>query len=115
MIFEVQALSYDEVVNLLSTALYGSPWFMVDNTTTEYKESIGDTIEDKLAHILFIDKEVIIVDIEENESYKLTFKDLLNGLSLYISHGGSADIDEYDWCNADCVLQYALFGEVIYG
>ena len=115
MIIKVKSLEYDEAVNLLSTALYGSPWFMVDNTTKEYKESDGDTIEDKLVHMLYKGQEVIIIDTEEDKSYKLTSEKLLKGLSEFIRHGGSADIDDYDWCDADSVLQYALFGDVIYG
>lgn len=46
------SLIKEEIAYLLSTALYGSPWLEVDNSTEEYKQAKGDTIEEKLADML---------------------------------------------------------------
>ena len=110
----VTDLTREDVVNILSTALYGSYFFQVDNTTKNYKEAKGECIEDKLADCLMNKKEVIINDVEEDESYTLTLHKLKMGVTKYINDGGNANIDDWDYNDADCVLQIALFGEVIY-
>ena len=64
-------------------------------------------------------------DAEDDAVYELTRDKLLNGIKLAYEKGGYS---EYNWCNgieldcceidaavADCIIQYALFGDVIYG
>ena len=117
MKFEVKIinLSKEEITNLLSTALYGSPWWKVDNSTDEYKKAHGDTIEETLADILLKGQKVILIDMEEDEPYELTLDKLYNGLEMFIKNGGSINIEDYDLEEADSVLQYAVLGDVIWG
>lgn len=64
-------------------------------------------------------------DREEDEVYELTREKLLNGIKLAYDYDCYHD---YEWCDghsldccqidadvADCIVQYALFGDVIYG
>ena len=64
-------------------------------------------------------------DAEEDEVYELTLEKFLNGIELAIQHNYFA---EYGWCNgneldtcqvdaevADCIIQLALFDDVIFG
>ena len=113
--FKVTDLSKEEIVDLLSTALYGSPWWKVDNSTEEYKQADGDTIEEKLADMLLKDQSVYLIDMEEDTPYELTLDKLCKGIGLFIKNGGSTDIDDYDLVDADSVLQYAIFDEIIWG
>ena len=108
-------LSKEEIVDLLSTALYGSPWWEVDNSTEEYNQAKGDTIEEKLADMLLKDQSVYLIDMEEDTPYELTLDKLCKGIGLFIKNGGNTDIDDYDLVDADSVLQYAIFEEVIWG
>lgn len=39
----------------------------------------------------------------------------LNGWKKYAEDHNADDFDEYDGISADCIMQYAIFGEVIYG
>ena len=65
-----------------------------------------------------------LYDIENGEKYWLDREEFLNGFKLWVENGG----DQYgavqghkvDCCNidagcADAIIQYALFGEVMYG
>lgn len=110
----IKELEREEIVNLLSSALYGSPWWEVDNTTEEYKKAKGDTIDDKLADMLLKGQKVILIDMEEDTPYELTLDKLYKGLELFIKNGGSIDIDDYDLVEADSVIQYAIFNDVIW-
>ena len=63
-----------------------------------------------------------IYDAEEDASYELTLDKFLTGLSLYLAHSydevvydGWVDAGNIDAIGADRIVQYALFGEVIYG
>jgi len=49
------------------------------------------------------------------ELWELTLKDLLKGFYLNRDHRKECDIDCMDGTSYDCILQYALFGEIIYG
>ena len=104
----------EEIVDLLSTALYGNPRLGVDNSTEEYKQADGDTIEEKLADMLLKDQSVYLIDMEEDTPYELTLDKLCKGLELFIQNGGSTNIEDYDLIDADSVLQYAIFGEIIW-
>ena len=66
-----------------------------------------------------------LYDSVEDEVYELTLADVLKGIQLAIQEGYYAD---YGWCDgetldtcqvdadvADCIIQFALFDEVVYG
>ena len=77
--------------------------------------------------------ELVLHDAEENKSYTLSKEKFIEGLKKYIAAGNTGCIDReknrigvytgklnMDPCNidagaADCIIQYALFGDVIYG
>ena len=112
---KITDLSKEEIVDLLSTALYGNQILGVDNSTEEYNQAKGDTIEEKLAYMLLKGQRVYLIDMNENEVLDLTLDMIYKGLELFIQNGGSSNIEDYDLIDADSVLQYALFGEIIWG
>ena len=77
--------------------------------------------------------ELVLYDTEENKSYTLSKEMFIEGLKKYIAAGNTDCIDRetngigvytgklnIDPCNidagaADCIIQYALFGDVVYG
>ena len=68
---------------------------------------------------------LVIHDIEDpDEKWELTLEKFLNGFKLWVEDGGdqygAVQGSEVDCCNidagcADAIIQYALFGEVMYG
>ena len=71
--------------------------------------------EDVLAEILEHGGKLTVYDREEDKDHDLTMEKLLNGWKKYIEEYNTYDFDEYDAISADCILQHAIFGEVIYG
>ena len=54
-------------------------------------------------------------DDENSETYTFDLSDLLKGLEKYIEDVGHFDIDECDAEVADMIIQYTVFGELVYG
>ena len=124
----VTDLTPDDVVNILSCEHGGFDyWADLLPGRKQYmdaKEELAseadadpDRIcwEDVLAQIILHHDGLVVVDIEEDRKHLLTRDKLLRGIAQYINNGGDADPDDWDAISADCIMQYAIFGEVIYG
>ncbi len=67
---------------------------------------------------------LVLHDAESNDKWSLTRHDLLQGLRSWfmngmdVDHGisdGRFDSSVVDSVQADCIIQYALFGKVVFG
>ena len=63
-----------------------------------------------------------LYDSESDEVYELTRNKFLAGLRRYIENcchitfdNGGIDTSDIDAVDADCIIQYAIFGDIIYG
>lgn len=131
----VTELTHEELVNLLSTALYGSSWFGASYDKNIYKtleKTEGDCFEDALADMLLNKQKITITDYYaegekyskkfvrfdgEDAEYEITLKDILNTAS---TKSGFKLVEEVldgdgDFWTADAFLQRVVFGEEIYG
>lgn len=136
---EIKVLSFthDDLVNLLSTALYGSSWFYAEYDRTIYntlKKTNGDCFEDKLADMLLAGHKITIVDMdaegveysnkcvridEEDESavYEVKLEDFLQTASTKDGYNLVTEVlsGDGDYWTADAFLQRVVFGEEVYG
>lgn len=65
---------------------------------------------------------LILHDAESNDKWELTLEKFLAGVKMYVENGGAGcvcddgiDPCEIDGCAADSIVQYALFGELVFG
>lgn len=66
--------------------------------------------------LLLAGKSITIVEEEENEEYELTLEKLLNGIQRNATHRPQdSDLENADAITYDCIVQYALFNDVVYG
>lgn len=124
--FEIQELTHTELSDFLSTALYGSFWASAgydesDKESVEIQSEYDEPcFEDILASLLLGGKTITIIDDEEEKEYKLDLKTLLNGFNKvaksedYRHHVWNFITENYDYNDADIVLQFAIFGEETY-
>lgn len=134
---KVTELNHDDLVDLLSTALYGSSWFEASYDKNKYnaiKEKHGECFEDALADMLIAGHKISITDLEaEGEKYSNKFVrfegkhesavyevDLKDFLKVASTKRGYQLVDEVlsgegDYWTADAFLQRVVFGEEIYG
>lgn len=132
---KVTSFTHEELVNLLSTALYGSTWFEADYDSKIYKslkEKNGDCFEDALADMLLAGHKITITDYEaEGEShskkcvgfdgdaavYEVNLKDFLRTASTKTGYKLVEEVLEGDgdYYTGDAFLQRVVFGEEVYG
>ena len=71
--------------------------------------------EDVLAEIMEAGGKLTVYDREEDKDHELTMEKLLNGWKKYVEDRDADEFIEYDGDSADCIMQYAIFGDIIYG
>lgn len=132
----VTEINHEELVDLLSTALYDSSWFGADYDRDTYKKlenTTGECFEDKMADMLLAGHQITIIDYEaEGESYsnkcakitadgdavyKVGLEDFLKVASTKRGFQLLSDVLDGtgDYWTADAFLQRVVFGEEIYG
>jgi len=104
----------------------GTPyWAYIWNNTEEFKKledkdlAVSEEIWEIISNggtVEFSDVEEVDEDEKEAKRYPLTMKRLLDGIVQNMNERPhDCDLENYDATTADCILQYALFGEVIFG
>ena len=134
---KVTNIEHEELVDLLSTALYGSTWFDASYDKKVYEsltKKTGECFEDKLADMLLNGHKIAIIDLEaDGESYSKNFVrfegryqnavyevKLDDFLKVASTKKGFKLLEEVlsgegDFYTADAFLQRVVFGEEIYG
>lgn len=112
----------EDIENIIVTSFEGGSdyWMGLDNSTPEWKDKPEDEPNSTWAtKILLEGGTVIVYDIEDGtdtEVWSLTLVKLLNGISLnYLLRPHDPSMAYGDAITADCIVQYALFKEVVYG
>ena len=85
-------------------------------------EVVGEYLGEYASEQISKGGELRLYDCGSDEVYTLTLDKFLRGLATYISSccgfvvkNGCLDLGTIDAEGADCIVQYALFGDVIYG
>lgn len=112
-------VEYDNEVidDIMATALEGGITYWCDNA-----EVVGDYLGEFASEQISRGGTLKLHDSEEHKTYELALDKFLVGLAKVVSERGldvlyhgkiePANIDAED---ADAIIQYAIFGEVVYG
>ena len=91
-------------------------WAGIDNSN--WNKPAGLSLSQYAAELILTGKEVKFYDIEENgedEDWILTLDKLLKGIALNeVERPFDCDLSDYDSSTVDCIIQFALFGEIVY-
>ena len=96
-------------------------WAILHNDTDEFEKYYNETelaTSEIVGEILLKGGSVKITDIEEGEEpkYDLTLDRLIIGIQKNAEERPyDCDLDNYDAITCDCIIQYAIFDEVIFG
>ena len=116
--------SDDELVDIISAAVYDiGYWAMINNDTDIWNvisESMDDdaTFEDVFYAILKSGNVVQLIDNEygSDDVWDMTLDKLLNGIKLAIQKGyWNGKLDDIDGEVGDIIFQYGLFSDIVYG
>ena len=139
----ITEITHDDIVNLLSTGLYGSQFLGVDYSMEDYRKIPNpdeyNYIEDKCAKLLFNGKSIVIYDMyaedeedfygklhhswdSDNETmdYTITLSDIKKGIEKAINSGGydakcAFDLINDDACNLDLTEAENLLQIITFG
>lgn len=122
----------EQLDDIMCAALEGGITYWCDEAKV-----VGDYLGEYVHEQIACGGQLILSDSEEGKTYELNKEKLLKGLELYLTNGGDAetasreivdtaevavptyeytiDTCEVDAAVADEIVQYALFGDVIYG
>ena len=100
MEIEIKHLTKDDIITILNKA-FELPWYIENNAIDIVDELLDFDI-------------VSIYDSENDKVYKIDLDELYKGIELFINNGGSTNISSYDIGDCDCILQYAMFGKLLY-
>lgn len=114
---EMTVTPYD-IENIIITAIEGGIgyWACLLNDEIEFDNQPDDIpVSQYATELLLLGKTIKFVDTEEfSEIWELTLEKLLLGIKLSMEDE-PFDLNDLDTEQSDCIVQYALFGELIYG
>ena len=112
-------LNEKDVDDIMDTAFYGITYWCGN------AEVVGEYLGEFASEQISRGGTIKLHDYEEDEIYELNIEKFINGFKLWIQNGddeygalnadGTVDTSEIDAIMADMIIQYAIFGEVIYG
>lgn len=103
--------------DIMATALEGGITYWCNNA-----EVVGEYLGEYASEQISRGGVLKLHDSEEDKTYELTLDKFLDGLAKVISergldvlYEGKVDASSIDAEDADAIIQYAIFGEVVYG
>lgn len=116
---ETAMLSKQDIDDIMCSALEGGITYWCDNAEVVEDEYYGEWAHEQISR----GGSIRIHDFEEGESYILTLDDFIKGVTLALEDGygedwienGAIDAGQIDAVAADVIVQFAIFGEVVYG
>lgn len=127
------SIDRDDVCNLLTMEAGGFDyWAEIDYKEADYLKAKDEMhlkhipsyfsderycYEEVLAYMICdTDYKVWVYDFEEDKRYRLTKTRIENGFTLNAEkRPQDSNLEEGDSTTGDCILQYAIFGDIIYG
>lgn len=121
--FEVKSyVTGNDIESIIIDGIEGGTnyWALIDNGTEEFEKfkDIRIPLSQKIVEIIFNGGEVIITDMEEGEEAKhtLSLESILKGISMNMERRPhDCDLQNMDATTVDCIIQYAIFDDVIFG
>lgn len=100
MEIEVKNLKKEDIITILNKA-FELPWWNENNAI--------DIVDELLEFDI-----VSIYNSENGKVYKIDLDELYTGIELYINNDGKTNISSYDIVDCDKILQYTIFGKLLY-
>lgn len=110
-------LTQQDIDDIMVAALEGgiNYWCRKAEVVGEY---LGEYASDQISR----GGSLILHDAESSDKWELTLEKFLSGVKLYFEDGchvqvedNCIDAGDIDANDADCIVQFALFGEVVFG
>lgn len=109
----------EDINDLMVTALEGGINYWCRKAIIDYvPEDQRDNVQ-YTSDAIGYDGSLILYDAESDDKYLLNQEKFLEGIKMAMEHFGYSSFedlfDNHDAETADCIVQFALFGEIVYG
>lgn len=101
-----------QLADLIDQGLRGASTYWLGEVEQDDPTLTAKTIGEGIAFAKWPTK---IYDVEEEKWHRLSLGKIQKGLAGYMKEYQKLDIEEYDMYDAERVIQYAIFGKVVYG
>ncbi len=114
-------LTQQDIDDIMVGALEGGITYWCSSAEVVGGEYLGEYASDQISR----GGSLMLYDAESSDKWELTLEKFLNGVKLWLQNGddryhalqkdGTLDTGEIDGEMADLIVQYALFGELVFG
>ena len=114
-------LTKEDIDDIMCSALEGGICYWASKAEVVEEKRCGDWGHEQIAR----GGALILHDAESSDKWELNLEKFLNGVKLWLQNGddwygalqcdGTLDTGEIDADMADMIIQYASFGEVVFG
>jgi hypothetical protein len=112
-------ITESDIENIVVTAFEGgcNYWMGLIRTKEWEDKPKNEPLGTWATKLLIEGKTIKLYDIEDDEEgWELTLEKVLKGIELnVVNRPFDCDLEDFDAYTADCIIQYALFGEIVYG
>ena len=107
-----KTITQENIDDILATALEGGINYWAVSARPKDKDYKGADY----GHEVVSRGGILIIATEEGEKHELNLENLTKGFQLFADSNSNIDfMEDYDAVTADCIVQLALFGEIVYG
>jgi hypothetical protein len=119
-----QSFTKNDLLNIITTGLEGgiSYWACLNNDTPEFDkfDKSNMPLSEKVAEILWRGGSVELFDTDYNyddaDKWELTLDKVVNGIIKFMETDSKKfQLDDLDALDCDKIIQYGLFGELVFG
>ncbi len=111
------SITQQDIDDIMVTALEGGICYWCRKA-----EVVGEYLGEYASEQIGRGGSLILYDAESSDKWELTLSKFLNGVKLYLEQGCHVSVEDnaIDPCDidandADCIIQFGLFGEVQFG
>jgi hypothetical protein len=119
-----QSFTKNDLLNIMTTGLEGGIgyWACLNNDTPEFDEfdKLNMLLSERVAEILWRGGSVELFDTDYNyndaDKWELTLDKVVKGIIKFMETDSKTfEIDDLDALDCDKIIQYGLFGELVFG
>jgi hypothetical protein len=119
-----QSFTKNDLLNIMTTGLEGGIgyWACLNNDTPEFDDfnKLNMLLSERVAEILWRGGSVELFDTDYNyndaDKWELTLDKVIKGIIKFMETDSKTfEIDDLDALDCDKIIQYGLFGELVFG
>ena len=113
-----QVLTKENINDIVGTALEGGINYWCRQAIVKDVPAKAEGHYNYASDVISLGGTLELYDAESSDKWDLTLEKLLNGIQIHCTKTGTTPLelmDNFDATDADCIIQYAIMGELVFG